>query len=58
MSKPTAEIIAAYVARVDEIQKRTHNELEADELKAIARELGFALVRSGPLVRSSYHAAT
>ena len=24
---------------------------------AIARELGFAHVRSGPLVRSSYHAA-
>jgi len=27
-----------------------------DELGAIARELGFADVRSGPLVRSSYHA--
>ena len=31
---------------------------EFDELAAIARELGFAVVRSGPLVRSSYHAAT
>lgn len=31
---------------------------EFDELGAIARELGFAVVRSGPLVRSSYHAAT
>ena len=29
---------------------------EFDELGAIARELGFADVRSGPLVRSSYHA--
>ena len=29
---------------------------EFDELAAIARELGFAEVRSGPLVRSSYHA--
>jgi lipoic acid synthetase len=29
---------------------------EFDELAAIARELGFAAVRSGPLVRSSYHA--
>ena len=29
---------------------------EFDELGAIARELGFAQVRSGPLVRSSYHA--
>ena len=29
---------------------------EFDELGAIARELGFAHVRSGPLVRSSYHA--
>jgi lipoic acid synthetase len=27
-----------------------------EELAAIARELGFATVRSGPLVRSSYHA--
>ena len=31
---------------------------EFDQLGAIARELGFAMVRSGPLVRSSYHAAT
>ena len=31
---------------------------EFDELGAIARELGFAVVRSGPLVRSSYHAAS
>ena len=31
---------------------------EFDELGAIARELGFADVRSGPLVRSSYHAET
>jgi lipoic acid synthetase len=30
---------------------------EFDELAAVARELGFAQVRSGPLVRSSYHAA-
>jgi lipoic acid synthetase len=29
---------------------------EFDNLAAIARELGFADVRSGPLVRSSYHA--
>ncbi len=29
---------------------------EFDELGAIARDLGFSLVRSGPLVRSSYHA--
>jgi lipoic acid synthetase len=29
---------------------------EFDELGTIARELGFADVRSGPLVRSSYHA--
>jgi lipoic acid synthetase len=31
---------------------------EFEQLGEIARELGFALVRSGPLVRSSYHAAT
>jgi lipoyl synthase len=31
---------------------------EFDELGAIARGLGFAQVRSGPLVRSSYHAGT
>jgi len=31
---------------------------EFQHLGAIARELGFAMVRSGPLVRSSYHAAT
>lgn len=30
---------------------------EFDELGAIARDLGFAHVRSGPLVRSSYHAS-
>ena len=30
---------------------------EFEELGAIAREMGFADVRSGPLVRSSYHAA-
>ena len=30
---------------------------EFDELGAMARSLGFAHVRSGPLVRSSYHAA-
>jgi lipoic acid synthetase len=30
---------------------------EFEQLAAIARELGFAQVRSGPLVRSSYHAA-
>ena len=30
---------------------------EFEELGAAARELGFAQVRSGPLVRSSYHAA-
>ncbi|TVS01313.1 MAG: lipoyl synthase [Cyanobium sp. PLM2.Bin73] len=29
---------------------------EFEELGAIAREMGFAQVRSGPLVRSSYHA--
>jgi lipoic acid synthetase len=29
---------------------------EFEGLSAIARELGFADVRSGPLVRSSYHA--
>jgi lipoic acid synthetase len=31
---------------------------EFDRLGEIAQELGFAMVRSGPLVRSSYHAAT
>ncbi|MEL7476310.1 MAG: lipoyl synthase, partial [Cyanobacteria bacterium J06555_12] len=30
---------------------------EFDEMGAIARELGFKHVRSGPLVRSSYHAS-
>ena len=30
---------------------------EFDELADVAGELGFAQVRSGPLVRSSYHAA-
>ena len=30
---------------------------EFDDLAEVARELGFAQVRSGPLVRSSYHAA-
>jgi lipoic acid synthetase len=30
---------------------------EFDQFAQIARELGFADVRSGPLVRSSYHAA-
>lgn len=30
---------------------------EFERLGAIARELGFQQVRSGPLVRSSYHAA-
>ena len=30
---------------------------EFDELADVAQELGFAQVRSGPLVRSSYHAA-
>ena len=30
---------------------------EFDDLGDVARELGFAQVRSGPLVRSSYHAA-
>ena len=30
---------------------------EFEQLGEIARELGFAMVRSGPLVRSSYHAA-
>jgi lipoic acid synthetase len=30
---------------------------EFDELALVARDLGFAQVRSGPLVRSSYHAA-
>ena len=30
---------------------------EFDDLGSVARELGFAQVRSGPLVRSSYHAA-
>jgi lipoic acid synthetase len=31
---------------------------EFEQLGETARELGFAVVRSGPLVRSSYHAAT
>jgi lipoic acid synthetase len=31
---------------------------EFEELGVIARELGFQQVRSGPLVRSSYHAAS
>ena len=30
---------------------------EFEDLGTVARELGFAVVRSGPLVRSSYHAA-
>ena len=30
---------------------------EFEDLGSVARELGFAVVRSGPLVRSSYHAA-
>ena len=30
---------------------------EFDALAEVARELGFVQVRSGPLVRSSYHAA-
>ena len=30
---------------------------EFDEYAAVARELGFRFVESGPLVRSSYHAA-
>jgi lipoic acid synthetase len=30
---------------------------EFDELANVARDLDFAQVRSGPLVRSSYHAA-
>ena len=30
---------------------------EFEDLGSIARDLGFAVVRSGPLVRSSYHAA-
>ena len=30
---------------------------EFDELGEVAQSLGFAQVRSGPLVRSSYHAA-
>jgi lipoic acid synthetase len=29
---------------------------EFDELKSVARHLGFRHVESGPLVRSSYHA--
>jgi lipoic acid synthetase len=31
---------------------------EFNRLGGIARELGFAQVRSGPLVRSSYHAGS
>jgi len=30
---------------------------EFEELGVMARAMGFAQVRSGPLVRSSYHAA-
>jgi lipoyl synthase len=37
------------------VQKYWHPE-EFEQLGAIARELGFSHVRSGPLVRSSYHA--
>jgi lipoyl synthase len=37
------------------VQKYWHPE-EFDRLGAIAREMGFSHVRSGPLVRSSYHA--
>lgn len=37
------------------VQKYWHPE-EFDRLGAIAREMGFTQVRSGPLVRSSYHA--
>jgi lipoic acid synthetase len=36
---------------------RYWNPAEFEELGAMARELGFQQVRSGPLVRSSYHAA-
>jgi lipoic acid synthetase len=36
---------------------RYWNPEEFTRLGTIARELGFAQVRSGPLVRSSYHAA-
>ncbi|MGB0424125.1 MAG: lipoyl synthase [Flavobacteriales bacterium] len=38
------------------VQRYWHPD-EFDQLAQIARELGFADVRSGPLVRSSYHAA-
>ena len=38
------------------VQRYWHPD-EFDQLGQIARELGFADVRSGPLVRSSYHAA-
>ncbi len=31
---------------------------EFEQLGRVARELGFEQVRSGPLVRSSYHAAS
>lgn len=37
------------------VEKYWHPE-EFDRLGALAREMGFARVRSGPLVRSSYHA--
>jgi lipoic acid synthetase len=37
------------------VQKYWHPE-EFDRLGTIAREMGFSQVRSGPLVRSSYHA--
>jgi lipoyl synthase len=37
------------------VQKYWHPD-EFEQLGAIARELGFSQVRSGPLVRSSYHA--
>jgi lipoyl synthase len=37
------------------VQRYWHPE-EFERLGAIAREMGFKQVRSGPLVRSSYHA--
>ncbi len=36
--------------------KRFYTPEEFDRLSSIAKEIGFALVESGPLVRSSYHA--
>jgi lipoate synthase len=44
-------------SRMDELMSRSELSIaECDELRSIAKSLGFAKVASGPFVRSSYHA--